>query len=346
MDQLSAVMALKVRGRHYADNIGRCDILFSSFRHFGLRPLFSEILIVIPGAEADYIRKYAAAWSDFPLRFIVEDEYLEKFKDFSRIHEVRNWHRQQIIKLFCAELVKSDFFLVLDPDVFAVKPFGYADVVVGQRAIVETDRREWHKDWYEASGELLGVEPNLERQGMGVTPAILSAAVCRELCAYIAKRHDKLWYEVLLSRYMTQWTEYTLYQLFLDHTGQFDRYHVTPEGAGLTRRLHSPAPWGVWYAADYPKLDLAELFSAKNPGLLSVVQSNVGVSPQTIARDFAPYLPIAIQPYERISSRREKVREFYGAVLRRVMRTLQTKAPAPVRALYRLSLGKVLQRRS
>lgn len=345
MNQLSAVMALKVRGRHYADNIGRCDILFASFRHFKLQSLFSEVLIVIPGAEESYIREYAQAWNDFPVRFIVEDEYLEKFKVFSRVHEVRAWHRQQIIKLFCAGLVKSDFFMVLDPDVFAVKPFAYSDVIVDQRAIVETDRREWHKDWWLSSADLLGVEPNLDRIGIGVTPAILSSAACRELCAYITERHGKLWYEVLLSRYMTQWTEYTLYQLFLEHSGQFDKYHVNPAEAGLERRLHSPAPWGVWHAGDYEKLNWAELFSGKNPGLLTVVQSNVGVTPQTIVADLARYMPVPIQSYTRSSSKAERVQEVYGAVVRRLMQALQTHAPAPVKALYRVSLQKLLERR-
>ena len=146
VSSLSAIMALKIKGRHYADNIGRCDILFDSFRRFGLRSLFSEWLIVIPGAEREAIQRYARAWQDFPIRFVVEDEYLEVFKRFSKLHEVRNWHRQQIIKLMCAEFVQNDFFLVLDPDIFAVRPLRHADLIVGGRAIVEADRREWHAE--------------------------------------------------------------------------------------------------------------------------------------------------------------------------------------------------------
>jgi hypothetical protein len=334
MSRLSAIMALKVRGRHYADNIGRCDVMFESFRHFGLRPLISEWLIVIPGSEEDYIRRYARAWSDFPIRFVVEDEYLAIFKRFSKLHEVRGWHRQQIIKLFCAELVKDDYFLVLDPDVFAVKPMRYEELVVGGRAVVEEDRREWHADWWNSSAELLGVEPRLDRIGMGVTPAILSRDVCKALTAHIEQRHGRSWHEVLLSSYMTQWTEYTLYHLFAEHSGLFDRYHVYPSAAGVSQRLHSPAPWGVWKAGDYERLDVAELFSAKNPGLFSVVQSNVGVTPQRVAKDFAPYLPLRIQNYERETpSFEERFKEFYGATLRRAMMLARSAVPAPLKAL-------------
>ncbi len=320
MSSLSAIMALKIRGRHYADNIGRCDILFESFRHFGLRPLFSEWLIVIPGAEEAYIRRYARAWEDFPIRFVVEDEYLAVFKKFSKLHEVRNWHRQQIIKLFCAELVKNDFFLVLDPDIFAVKPVKYADVVIDGRAIVEADQREWHADWWRDSADLLGVDPHLERPGIGVTPAILSRDACRGLTQFIERRHQQSWYEVLLSRYMTQWTEYTLYNLYLEHTGEFSKYHALPAELGLAQRLHSPAPWGVWKAGDYEHLDAAALFSQRNPGLFTVVQSNVGVTPQRIARDVAAFLPVRVQDYDREKpGLRERALELYGAGFRRVL---------------------------
>jgi len=319
MSQLSAVMALKVQGRHYADNIGRCDIMFESFRHFKLRNMFSEILIVIPAAERPYIEKYAAAWMDFPIRLIVEDEYLDKFKNFTRIHEVRNWHRQQIIKMFCAELVQSEFFLVLDPDVFAVKSFVYEDVVVNGRAILESDNRMWHKDWWLASAQLLGVEAHLDRPGIGVTPAILSTQGCKELTRYISERYGKLWYEVLLSQYMVPWTEYTLYNLYLEHTGKFSEYHVNPADLGHTKRLHSPAPWGVWKSGDYERLNFPELMSNKNPGIFTVVQSNVGITPQRLARDLAPHIAIAIQPYEPSTAPMSRLKEAYGAALRRVI---------------------------
>ena len=96
MSHLTAIMALKVKGRHYPDNIGRCDILFSSLRHFGLNALFDEFLIVVPGDEEQHIRRYAKAWSDFPIRWVVEDEYLTLFKKFSSFHQVRPWHRQHL----------------------------------------------------------------------------------------------------------------------------------------------------------------------------------------------------------------------------------------------------------
>ncbi len=284
-------MALKVRGRHYADNIGRCDVMFESFRHFGLRPLISEWLIVIPGSEEDYIRRYARAWSDFPIRFVVEDEYLAIFKRFSKLHEVRGWHRQQIIKLFAPSSSETTTF-------WCSTPTCSRSSRCATRISSSTGAPSWKRTG--ASGtptggtrrrSCSGVEPRLDRIGMGVTPAILSREICKGLTAHIEQRHGRSWHEVLLSSYMTQWTEYTLYHLFAEHSGLFDQYHVYPSAASVSQRLHSPAPWGVWKAGDYEQLDFTELFSPKNPGLFSVVQSNVGVTPQRIAIDLAPHVP-------------------------------------------------------
>jgi hypothetical protein len=236
--------------------------------------------------------------------------------------------------LFCAELVQNAYFLVLDPDVFAVKPMRYEDLVLGGRAIVEEDRREWHADWWTSSAELLGVEPHLERTGMGVTPAILSREICKGLTAHIERQHGKSWHEVLLSSYMTQWTEYTLYHLFAENSGSFDRYHSYPSAEGVRQRLHSPAPWGVWKPGDYERLDFGALFSAKNPGLFSVVQSNVGVTPQRIEKDLGPYVPVRVQSYERETpSLEERLKELYGATLRRAMMLARTSVPDSLKAL-------------
>ena len=45
VDMISAVLPLKITGRHYADNLNRCDLLFCTLRHFGLAPLFAEVLV-------------------------------------------------------------------------------------------------------------------------------------------------------------------------------------------------------------------------------------------------------------------------------------------------------------
>ena len=315
-------MALKITGRHYPDNVGRCDILFESLRHFGLTRLFSEFLIVVPAAEEARIRDYARAWSDFPLQLVVEDDYLALFKKFNKLHQVRSWHRQQIIKLFCAKLVANPYFLVVDPDIFAVRGFSYDDVIPGGRALLQTESREVHSRWWVDSAEVLGVDPHLERIGMGVTPAILSREACQGLIEHIEKRHGRVWYEVLLSRYAVDWTEYTLYELYLELSGRLDEFHVWPQDAARVQ-LHSTV--NVWSDGDLDQVDVRGLFGPENPGLFAVIQSNSGVTPQRIAAALRPYLNVAVQNYERSNSVREKVRELYGAGVRKTMQLLRVR---------------------
>lgn len=309
-------MALKITGRHYPDNIGRCDILFESLRHFGLTRLFSEFLIVVPGAEEAKIRGYARAWSDFPVQLVVEDDYLVLFKKFNKVHEVRPWHRQQIIKLFCANLVVNPYFLVVDPDMFAVRSFSYDDMMPGGKALLQPESRHVHKRWWLDSAGILGVEPHLHRIGLGVTPAVLSREACKGLIGQLEKRHGRVWYEVLLSNYAIDWTEYTLYGLYLESSGQLDDFHRWPQPETKVR-LHSAL--NVWSDDDFENVDVAALFGPKNRGLFAVIQSNSGVTPQRIAEAIRPYLHVAIQDYERSSSHRDKIMELYGAGVRKTM---------------------------
>jgi hypothetical protein len=51
LGELNAVLPLKLSGRHYGNNIGYCDTLFSSFRHFGLRDVLSEVVLVAMPSE-------------------------------------------------------------------------------------------------------------------------------------------------------------------------------------------------------------------------------------------------------------------------------------------------------
>jgi hypothetical protein len=206
---------------------------------------------------------------------------------------------------------------------FAVHGFSYDDVVPGGKALLQPESREVHKRWWLNSAELLGVEPHLERMGIAVTPAILSREACNGLVRRLEERHARLWYEVLLSRYTIDWTEYTLYQLHLESSGRLDDFHVWPR-ADAKVRLHSAI--NVWGGDDFEKVDVAALFGPANPGLFAVVQSNSGVTPQRIAEAIRPYLNIPIQEYERSSSVREKMTELYGAGVRKTMQLFRVQS--------------------
>jgi hypothetical protein len=319
MTQVSAILPLKTRGRHYADNIGRCDILFSSLRHFTTPDTFSRFVIVVPHDEIEEVKRYARAWSDFPIVVVDESEHMAAFADFSQRHQIRNWHRQQIIKLYAPALIDTEYFLVFDPDCFATHPFTADDLVADGRALTHYMARTTEPYYWEASSTLLDVQPHLERDGIWWTPAILSRTLCERLYARLEALHGEDWRRVLLRHYTTDWTEYTLYWLNGEREGLLDQYHAPPQPG--RRSLH--APESVWHAEKMQDWDATSHFAADSDGLFAVVQSNTHISPQRVAQALSPFFPITIQPYERYVNYRLKCAELYSAVTRRLLKMLK-----------------------
>ncbi|MGH2842272.1 MAG: DUF6492 family protein, partial [Solirubrobacteraceae bacterium] len=182
---LSALIPLKITGRHYGENLARLDLLFSSLAHWAEPKLVEEILVIVPADEANVIERHLSRWPELPLRTVIEDEHFPAFKRFSRPWQVRLWHRQQIIKLNAPAFTNAPFVLVLDPDVLAVKPLRYETLVSDGRALMEPESRNVQRRWWLHSASLLGVDPGLGLPGMQVTPAILSTEI-------LTKVHERL----------------------------------------------------------------------------------------------------------------------------------------------------------
>src|SRR5215217_2177538 len=92
---LSALLPLKVSGRHYGENLARLDLLFSSLVHFA-PGLLDELLVVVRGDETDQIGSYLDRWPDLPIRMVVEDDHFPAFRRYNRPWQVRPWQRQQV----------------------------------------------------------------------------------------------------------------------------------------------------------------------------------------------------------------------------------------------------------
>lgn len=317
--QISAILPIKTRGRHYADNIGRCDILFSSLRHFTNPRIFHRFVIVVPREEIDEVKGYAKAWSDFPIEVVDEAEHMAVFAEYSQRHQIRNWHRQQIIKLYAPALIDTEYFLVLDPDCFATHAFDIASLIVDGKALTHLQPRTVEPYYWEASAKLLDVDPQLERSGIWWTPAILSRTLCLNLHRRLEAVHGTEWRRVLLANYMVDWTEYTLYWLNAEREGLLDQYHVTPKPG--QRALH--ADESVWFADKMEGWSESRHLAADSDGMFAVVQSNTHISPQRVVEKLSPYFPITLQPYERHVDRALKGAELYSAVARRGLKLLR-----------------------
>jgi hypothetical protein len=295
---LTALLPLKVSGRHYGDNLARLDLLFSSLLHFA-PGLVDELLVVVRADEADFLRRHLAHWPELPLRVIVEDEHFPAFRRFTRPWQVRPWQRQQIIKLNAPAFTRAPFVLMLDPDVLARRPITRDLLVPGGRAILEPEERAVHRAWWLASADMLDVDPGLERPGMNVTPAVLSTAVLGELHERLEAVGGRPWMEILLTSYC-DWTEYSLYLLAAERAGLVERQHVWADDPSAPAHLQVDPAISIWDAATASGANVRRLFTADDPGAFAVVQSSTDLAVREVARVAAKRFPIRSVPTEAL----------------------------------------------
>jgi Family of unknown function (DUF6492) len=287
---LSALLPLKISGRHYGDNLARLDLLFSSLLHYA-PGLVDELLVVARADEADQVVRYLAGWPELPLRLIVEDEHFPAFRRFSRPWQIRPWQRQQVIKLNAPAMTNARFVLTLDPDVLALKPITRDLLVPGGRALLEPEARSVHRRWWRDSADLLDVEPGLEGRGMNVTPALLSTAALSEVQRRLEAVGGRPWMDILLTSYC-DWTEYTLYLLAAERAGLVARDHLWADDPAAPAHLQAHPALSIWGADGASRADLHRLLGADDPGLFAVVQSNSGLPATEVAGAASNHFPV------------------------------------------------------
>jgi Family of unknown function (DUF6492) len=307
---LSALLPLKVSGRHYADNLARVDVLFSSLLHFAAPEWLDELVIVVRPDEAEFIARHLEQWPDLPLRVVVENEHFGAFDRYTRPWQVRPWQRQQIIKLNAPAIVDAPYVLLLDPDVVAVKPITRELLLPGGRALLQPEDRRVHPQWWRDSADLLDVELALHRRGMQVTPALLARDLLLEVQRRLEAVGGRPWMDVLLTSYCN-WTEYTLYLLAAERIGAVARYHVWADDPAAPARLQVDPSLSIWTVAAATRPNLERVFTADDPGRFAVVQSNSGLASSQVARVASDHFTVRrtrIQPVP-VTAGRSKLAE-------------------------------------
>jgi hypothetical protein len=287
---VSALLPLKLSGRHYGENLTRLDVLLSSLLHFA-PGLLDELLVVVRADEADRIQSYLSRWDELPIRMVVESEHFAAFDRFTRPWQIRPWQRQQLIKLNAPAMTNARFVLTLDPDVLALKPITRDLLVPGGRALLEPEARSVHRRWWRDSADLLDVDPGLQRPGMNVTPALLSTDVLGEVQRRLEAVGGRPWMDILLTSYC-EWTEYSLYLLAAERASLVDRHHVWADDPEAPAHLHADPALSVWGGASASRANVDRLFGAEDPGLFAVIQSNSGLPATEVAAAVADYLPL------------------------------------------------------
>ena len=250
-------------------------------------------------------RQFAALGSSFQdrrYRVIPESATIPELRFYNVVRTIvgrthrptLGWSVQQLVKLAIAERVETEFYLTLDADVICTKPVTCAQLVRGGRAICRQRTsgavNEWPQ-WYEWAERVLGLPASGVNRG--ATPALLSTDAVLQLQAYLARRvaprtkqlaaplrpgshlHNVLvsWRSYLLRH--LPWTEYALYDTFVEATGLFERYHSTDERTTISGN-------SVWYRAAWPGWKPEESFTTRDDFFFSVLQSNARLNVEEI----------------------------------------------------------------
>jgi hypothetical protein len=295
---LSALLPLKVRGRHYGDNLARLDLLFSSLVHYAEPGLLDELIVVIRSDERELVERFLGNWSPrLPVRTVVEDDHFPAFRRYTKPWQVRPWQRQQIIKLNAPAFTDAPFVLVLDPDVMAVKPISRDLLLPEGRAVLEPEARSVHRQWWIDSAGVLDVDPGLDRKGMGVTPAILATEVITSVQGRLSEVSGKPWMDTLLTSYC-DWTEYTLYLLEAERAGLLERLHVWSDDPAAPAPLQLRPEISIWDAERASRANIEQLFTTDDRGLFAVLQSNTGLPASDVIAAAREFFEVRVSPAE------------------------------------------------
>ncbi|MFZ2950689.1 MAG: DUF6492 family protein [Desulfuromonadaceae bacterium] len=271
--KISFVLLIKIRSHHSHNELERLkSIQLKSFRKFLDISILKDFYIVasredIQIIKADLLKDYP----EFPFVFVDEEALCPSLTGAS------GWTKQMIFKIAVANMIETDYYLTLDTDVFLTKALSGGDILRNGRLTFQKENPDTHVQWWKSSCRVLHVDPDMLLKNkfvMGVTPEYLVTDVCRRLQHEIERLHcTKDFASWLISRRMSKknllnkiikklsetvpiinevvpqermdqittcdWTEYTLYWVYLNKYQLVDKYY---DDNG--RQIYGGCIWG------------------------------------------------------------------------------------------------------
>ncbi|KAK9823686.1 hypothetical protein WJX72_004630 [[Myrmecia] bisecta] len=301
-----------------------------TFYHFWDMPSLADYVIVVPATHIgeavmgvlDDVEEMMPHFPRDKLRIIADPQCSKELRPGSRVGRgVVGWMKQQLLKLSCAAIMRTPFYLVTDVDSFFTRNVTALDLFQQAACTQDTPvcdaanlvsyrarndmfpiqgRTSDQLTWMENSGNTLRMEvPPPELLAIGVTPQVLASDIVTEVGMYLEGRFSvQRWQQYLMQLqrdarmnkpWFPVWTEYDLYWIYAMHTSLWQRYHVEcvpwaqEPCAILKHAVWSPSEWEAWKPCE-------TAFDDSKPGLMALVQSNLKVKPADLWRRIAPCL--------------------------------------------------------
>ena len=191
----------------------RSRILLETLNTFEASWIDKIVIVIPPNNNYEIIKEYR----HFTIEIIHENTLFSK-DEFDIFKELKGWYKQQIIKLWFAKICTSDFYITFDADILLMKKLTLKDLIFDNKSIVKIENTKTHIKWWEDSAKIIQVE-NIPYQGMGITPEILITREVKNLIAYLDTQEP-----AILKLKENNWTEYTLYWLFLHKNNKTELY--------------------------------------------------------------------------------------------------------------------------
>jgi hypothetical protein len=282
------VLPLKLNSGADGRELDRAKLLLASLRHFwkGTDPFHMHI--VGETNEAEEIGESLAASVGPRLTITVhaEDEF---FSEGSPFFATKGMYKQQLIKLWVPWKLGLAAFITFDADVVCIRDFDERTFVRDNKLISKWEPRKIHS-WWANSMVALRVWGDQDEPGLGVTPNVLHARICRQVFRYLELQgfdpinrlcelttaHPKLT-TIEGEGIPLTWSEYSLYTLVGEWFRDLERLHASSlSAAELGMRMQSRR--SVWYKSEIDRLKP----DPDDPGYFLVVQSWSGIPPEEV----------------------------------------------------------------
>lgn len=162
---------------------------------------------------------------------VINEEDVIPADDYALFKKRKGWFRQQIVKMYISQSVKTEFYICLDSDLLCIKPTSYHDLIKNGKPGINLESKDVHAHWWRQSQKVLKLPDSPHSMGMSSSTNILITKETCDLITYIEKTYKRSFTRTLLNWYWINsyvfrrhWTEYKLYWLFIEYKNKVDAY--------------------------------------------------------------------------------------------------------------------------
>ncbi len=197
----------------------------------------NKVIFLVPPRDVHLLEPFLSnkesEYWPWRVSIISDDNLLE------HIH-TQSYRLQMMFKLVLAQIIQTEYYLILDSDCLAVWPIHVEQLLYHNKALYQKEDKASHLRWWRESEGLFQIKletcfshnSSLSLPTMGVTPSILSRTIAlKTLCRLQKLYGDENFLNKMANWALWRlfiggmWTEYTLYYLTARCTKSFDEHH-------------------------------------------------------------------------------------------------------------------------